>query len=219
MKYLQLFTALLLISPTISCSEEQVAVNTSTSHTKMNHTSDNLNKAYFASGCFWCVEAIFESINGVNEAISGYTGGDIKNPTYEQICTATTKHAEAVEIIYDPEVIDYKTLLIAFFGSHDPTTLNKQGPDSGPQYRSAVFYQTDEEKSLIELVISEIETKKQFSSPITTEVSKLDIFYKAEEYHQNYEKNNPGNPYVQNVSVPRLTNFQQKFPELLKQAH
>jgi len=177
------------------------------------------SKAYFASGCFWCVEAIFESVEGVAEAISGYQGGNTKNPTYEQIGTGRTGHAEAVEVYYDANKVSYATLLTVFFGSHDPTTLNRQGPDRGTQYRSAIFYQNDEEKAAIDSYIAELKSKNVFKAPITTEIAPYSTFWKAEDYHQNYEVNNPDNPYVRSVSIPRLKKFQAKFPELLKKGH
>lgn len=173
--------------------------------------------AYFASGCFWCVEAIFESVEGVEEAVSGYSGGEIENPTYEQVARGRTKHAEAVEVYYDPKKIDYQTLLKVFFGSHDPTTLNRQGPDAGPHYRSAIFYKNEEEKALAEAYVKELTDNKAFRRPIVTEIVAFKKFYKAEAYHQNYERNNPNNGYVRAVSIPRLKRFQAKFPELLKQ--
>ncbi len=180
---------------------------------------DGLHKAYFASGCFWCVEAVFESVMGVEEAVSGYCGGHTKNPTYQTIGTGTTGHAEAVEIYYDTTKIDYPTLLKVFFGSHDPTTLNRQGPDEGTQYRSGIYYTNENEKEIVEAYIKDLEEKGEFSGTITTEVAELDIFYKAEEYHQDYEKKNPNQPYVRAVSIPRLKKFQSAFPELLKKAH
>ena len=177
-----------------------------------------LKKAYFASGCFWCVEAIFESVNGVNEVVSGYAGGTTKNPTYTQVSYGRTDHAEAVEIFYDPSIISFETLVLVFYGSHDPTTLNSQGPDSGPQYRSIAFYSNDEEKSIIEKMTTAL-NKNAFNGRITTTIQKLDIFYIAEDYHQDYEKLNPDQPYVLGVSVPRLNKFKAKFPELLKPNH
>jgi len=177
---------------------------------------EGYSKAYFASGCFWCVEAIFEELKGVKEVISGYAGGEVKNPTYKQVSSGSTKHAEAVEIYYDPEVISFETLVKVFFGSHDPTTLNQQGPDRGPQYRSIAFYNNDKEKEIIEKYIIKLDLEGAFNAPIVTEVKKLEIFYPAEDYHQNYEENHPENPYVKNVSVPRLKRFERKFPELLK---
>ncbi len=177
----------------------------------------SLEKAYFASGCFWCVEAIFESVKGVKEVISGYAGGDKATATYPQVSSGSTRHAEAVEVYYDPEMISYTTLLEVFFGSHDPTTLNRQGPDRGPQYRSAIFYRTEEEHKIIMDFIANLEAEKVFESAIVTEVVPFTAFYSAEAYHQDYEVNNPGNPYVQRVSIPRLKKFQKKYPDLLKE--
>ncbi len=178
---------------------------------------DKLSKAYFASGCFWCVEAIYESLRGVEEVISGYSGGEIKNPTYQQVSSGRTKHAEAVEVYYDPEVVDYATLVKVFFGSHDPTTPNRQGPDRGPQYRSMIYYQSDSEKQIVEDYIKELEAAGTFDAKIVTEVVPFEVFYDAEDYHQDFERLNPNQPYVQAVSIPRLKRFQAKFPELLKE--
>ena len=179
--------------------------------------TDGLKKAYFASGCFWCVEAVFESVKGVKEAISGYSGGKIENPTYQMISSGSTQHAEAVEVIYDPKVVSYETLLVVFFGSQDPTTPNRQGPDYGSQYRSVIFYQGEEEKKQAEAYIEKLTNDKVFRNPIVTEVVPFKKFYKAEDYHQDYEKNHPNQPYVKSVSIPRLKKFQAKFPELLKE--
>jgi peptide-methionine (S)-S-oxide reductase len=181
--------------------------------------SQGMEKAYFASGCFWCVEAIFESVEGVQEAHSGYSGGKTKNPTYNQIGYGNTGHAEAVEVIYDPKVVSFKTLVEVFFGSHDPTTLNRQGPDRGTQYRSVAFYQNDTEKNAIESHIVKLIEEEVYSNKIVTEVTPLVKFYYAEEYHQDYEKLNPENSYVRNVSIPRLNRFKAKYPHLLKKAH
>ncbi|MCM4168799.1 Peptide methionine sulfoxide reductase MsrA [Arenibacter antarcticus] len=198
------------------------------SNTKSNKKSTNLSStqsknlqdletAYFASGCFWCVEAIFESIKGVHEVVSGYAGGKEPNPTYEEVAYGRTTHAEAVAVYYDPKVISYKTLVKVFFGSHDPTTLNRQGPDRGAQYRSIAFYKTDLEKKIITDYISKLKHENVYTSPIATEVKPFTIFHDAEDYHQDYEKKHPDNAYIRNVSVPRLKRFQQKFPELLKE--
>ncbi|MGC6479645.1 MAG: peptide-methionine (S)-S-oxide reductase MsrA [Flavobacteriaceae bacterium] len=176
-------------------------------------------KAYFAAGCFWCVEAIFESVKGVKEVYSGYAGGQTINPNYNQIGSGKTGHAEAVEVIYDPAVVDFKTLLQVFFGSHDPTTPNRQGPDRGTQYRSIAFYTTAAEREIIQRYIEELSQAKIFTAEIVTEVKPLKKFYYAEEYHQDYEKRNPNNPYVQRVSIPRLRKFQRSYPELLKATH
>ena len=176
---------------------------------------DGLKKAYFASGCFWCVEAIFESVKGVDEAISGYSGGKEENPTYKQVGYGRTTHAEAVEVIYNPEVITYKQLVDVFFGSHDPTTPNRQGPDAGIQYRSIAFYQNDKEKQIIENAITTLNAST-YDGKIVTQVLPFQKFWIAEAYHQDYEKNNPYNRYIQGVSIPRFNRFAKKFPELLK---
>ena len=175
----------------------------------------SLQTAYFASGCFWCVEAVFESVRGVEEAVSGYSGGESKNPTYYQVSSGRTKHAEAVKVYYDSTVVSFATLVDVFFNSHDPTTLNQQGPDRGPQYRSIAFYQTQDEHRIIESKIEELLMDEVFPK-VTTEVVEFDVFYDAEDYHQDYERNNPGNGYVRNVSIPRLNAFKQKMPEVLK---
>jgi peptide-methionine (S)-S-oxide reductase len=171
--------------------------------------------AYFASGCFWCVEAIFESVTGVEEAVSGYAGGFTKNPTYQSIGTGKTGHAEAVAVYYNPEKVSFETLVTVFFGSHDPTTVNGQNPDYGTQYRSIAFYENDKEKAIIDAAISKL-NKEVYNGKIATEVTKLIKFYEAEEYHQDFEKRNPNQSYVKAVSVPRLNKFKKKFPSLLK---
>lgn len=173
--------------------------------------------AYFASGCFWCVEAIFESVRGVKEAVSGYAGGTEDNPTYQMIGSGRTLHAEAVEVYYDPKVISFTELVQVFFGSHDPTSLNQQGPDRGTQYRSIAFYQNEKEKQIIEGYIkAAVDMNIYEGDPITTEVTQLDKFWKAEEYHQDYERKNPNNSYVRNVSIPRLNRFKENFGDFLK---
>lgn len=174
--------------------------------------------AYFGSGCFWCVEAIFETVKGVKEAESGYCGGTTKNPTYEQICTGRTGHAETVKVTYDPNVISYSDLLRVFFNSHDPTTLNQQGPDKGTQYRSVIFYSNETEKQLAKDYIKNLLDKKTFKE-ITTTLEPFNTFYPAEAYHQDFEKRNPDYPYVKQVSIPRLKAFKNKTKDLLKKNH
>jgi len=174
--------------------------------------------AYFASGCFWCVEAIFESVKGVKEVVSGYAGGEQKNPTYEEVGYGKTDHAEAVEVYYDPKVISFTQLVQVFFGSHDPTQLNRQGPDRGRQYRSIAFYKNEDEKKIIESYIQALVDNKVYDNDsITTEVTPYTVFYKAESYHQDYEKNNPNNSYIRNVSIPRLNRFKANFGDYLKE--
>jgi peptide-methionine (S)-S-oxide reductase len=175
-------------------------------------TVDGLKKAYFASGCFWCVEAIYESVNGVNEAISGYSGGKSKNPTYEN----HADHAEAVEVIYNPEIVSFSQLVDVYFASQNVTQINGQGPDRGTSYRSIIFYQNDSEKKIIDEKITEL-NKQLGDDKVAAQVLPFQKFWEAEAYHQNYERNNPGNPYIQNVSIPRLNKFKKKMPELLKE--
>ncbi len=172
-------------------------------------------KAYFASGCFWCVEAVYESVDGVKEAVSGYSGGKEKNPTYNQVSAGETSHAESVLVYYDSSVVDYKDLLRVFFSSHDPTTYHQQGPDIGSQYRSVIFYSNKNEKMIAEGFMDSLIRNKVFSK-ITTELVPFTKFYDAEEYHQDYKKINPNNPYVISVSNPRLEDFKKKCPDLLK---
>ena len=164
--------------------------NTSIENSKVENKDnvkrlEGLSKAYFASGCFWCVEAIFEELKGVEEVVSGYAGGKEKNPTYEQVSAGLTTHAEAVVVYYNPDKINFKTLVKVFFGSHDPTTLNQQGPDKGAQYRSIAFYSNENEERIINEYIAHLKADNVYDDEITTEVEKLDIFYNAEEYHQD----------------------------------
>jgi peptide-methionine (S)-S-oxide reductase len=195
-----------------ACSQVTESIKT---EKKVHKNLDSLQTAYFAAGCFWCVEAIFESIEGVEEVESGYSGGTEKNPTYELVCSGKTKHAETVKIYYDSSKVNYNTLLEAFFGSHDASTLNQQGPDFGVQYRSIVFYESAQEKEYTEKYIQKLLNEKVFPK-ITTEIVPLVKFYKAEIYHQNYEETHPDNPYVKSVSLPRLNRFKEKYVRILK---
>ncbi len=176
----------------------------------------SMNKAYFASGCFWCVETIYESLDGVKEVYSGYAGGSTINPNYYQVMSGKTGHAEAIEIIYDENVVSFDTLLKVFFDSHNPTTPNRQGPDYGTQYRSIAFYSNEAEMKKINNYIDFLSTTSIFGKKIITEIEKIDKFYYAEDYHQDYEKKNPNNPYNQNVSIPRFKNFKQKASNYVK---
>jgi len=171
--------------------------------------------AYFASGCFWCVEAVFESVEGVSEAVSGYAGGHTKKPTYKAIGTGRTGHAETVAVYYNPKIVSFKDLVTVFYDSHDPTTVNGQYPDFGTQYRSIAFYSTEQEKEIITQKIAQL-NKDTYKGKIVTDVKKMNIFYEAEAYHQNYERLNPNNPYVRKVSVPRLNKFKKKTTVALK---
>lgn len=171
--------------------------------------------AAFASGCFWCTEHIFESVVGVDSAISGYSGGTVPNPTYELVNTETTGHAETVLVYYDPDVVSYKELVNVFFKSHDPTTPNRQGPDVGSSYRSILFYQTPEERDIAEDAIRQF--ADAFEDPIVTEVKDLTEFYRAEGYHQDYIAHHPDAPYVQQVSLPRYEKFKKAYKGRLKE--
>ena len=176
---------------------------------------DGLETTIVAGGCFWCVEAAFQQIDGIEEAISGYSGGHTQNPTYKEVCTHTTGHTEAVYLVYDPKVISLETILDIFFVAHDPTTLNRQGPDVGESYRSALFYQSDEEKEVIDAKIAEYNAST-FNDGIVTEVAPYDIFWVAEEYHQDFYWNNPNQGYVKAVSRPKVEKVAKTFKELVK---
>jgi len=178
---------------------------------------DGLARAYFSSGCFWCVEAIYESVYGVKEVISGYSGGHTKHPTYEDSNTGRTGHAESVEVIYDPHLVSFSTLVDVYFGSQNPTQVNGQGHDRGSQYRSIIYYQNNEQKQIIEAKKDSL--AKKLNAKIAAEVYPFQKFWKAEDYHQNYVRLHPEDSYVRNVSIPRLNRFKSKFPELLKENH
>jgi len=165
-------------------------------------------KVIFAGGCFWCTEAVFEEVDGVLSVVSGYTGGDPKQANYKAVCTGTTGHAEAIEITYDPSKVTYGALMRIFFTTHDPTTLNRQGPDEGTQYRSAIFYQDEAEKERAAAYIAELNASGKFDAPIVTTLEALDTFYIAEEYHQDYVKHNPGQPYIQFNAIPKVKKYQ-----------
>ena len=177
---------------------------------------DNLQKATFGSGCFWCTEAIFENLNGVHSVVSGYAGGQVLNPTYEEVCTGTTGHAEVTQITYDPSVITYDELLEVFWKTHDPTTLNRQGNDAGPQYRSVIFYHNDEQKKLAEKYKAELDKSGAWDKPIVTEISPLTNYFPAENYHQDYYSNNPNQGYCAFVIAPKLEKFRKVFKDKLK---
>jgi len=178
---------------------------------------NGLAKAYFASGCFWCVEAIYQSVKGVDEVISGYAGGHTDAPTYEASNTGKTGHAESVEVIYDPKIVSFETLVDVYFASQDVTQVNGQGNDRGSQYRSILFFQNDSQKKIIEQKKAAL--AKSMNAKIAAEVYPFLKFWKAEGYHQNYERLHPNEGYIRNVSVPRLKRFQAKMPDVLKANH
>ncbi len=172
--------------------------------------------ATLAGGCFWCLEAVYDELRGVQRVASGYMGGETENPTYQQVCTGTTGHAEVVRLEYDPEVVSYRDLLEIFFTIHDPTTLNRQGADVGTQYRSAIFYHDEAQREQAEAIVAELEREGAFKDPIVTEVTEADVFYPAEDYHQDYYENNPYQPYCMVVVAPKVAKFRKKFAELRK---
>lgn len=178
--------------------------------------SDKTDTATFGAGCFWCVEAVFQQLKGVEKVVSGYSGGARDNPTYDQVCSGVTGHAEVIQVIYNPEVVSYKELLEVFWTVHDPTTLNRQGADLGTQYRSVIYYHSDDQKQLAEHYKKELDASGSFSSPIVTEISPFTKFFSAEKYHQDYYNNNKNQPYCSMVIQPKLDKFKKVFQDKLK---
>jgi peptide-methionine (S)-S-oxide reductase len=176
----------------------------------------NLETATLAAGCFWCVEAVFDDLEGVTDVVSGYSGGHTENPTYKEVCSETTGHAEVAQITFDPSVLSYADLLRVFFAVHDPTTLNRQGNDIGSSYRSAIFYHSDEQEQIAKEIIAEVTNEGVYDDLIVTEVTAFDKFWPAEDYHQEYFANNPGQPYCVGVVAPKVAKFRQKFASRLK---
>ncbi|GHA58888.1 peptide-methionine (S)-S-oxide reductase MsrA [Pontibacter akesuensis] len=218
-------TLLLLLSTFFlftSCSE---ATNTDRSQAAgeelqtMNIDTAGLAKATFAGGCFWCTEAYFERLNGVEAVLSGYSGGTQPNPTYEEVSYGRTDYAEAVQVYYHPDQISYEKLVEVFFATHDPTTLNRQGPDVGEQYRSVAFYRTPEEKKIIEKEIQQLQNAKIYANKIVTYVEPFKKFWPAEAYHQDYYRINPNDPYVVSVAQPKVKKFEARYKDLLKPAY
>lgn len=172
--------------------------------------------ATVASGCFWCTEAIFQQVKGVESVTSGYAGGHRPNPSYEQVCTETTGHAEALQIVFDPHVVSYHDLLVIFFTTHDPTTLNRQGADTGPQYRSAIFYHSPDQEAAARAAVKEMDAEGIWPSPIVTEITPFSNFYAAEDYHQDYFTRHTSQSYCQYVIAPKVAKFRQKYRDRLK---
>ena len=181
-----------------------------------NNGSSRTEVATLGGGCFWCLEAVYQELRGVEKVESGYSGGDVPNPTYRQVCSETTGHAEVVQVTFDPNEVSYRDILEVYFTIHDPTTLNRQGADVGTQYRSVIFYHTEGQKRTAEEVISEIEAEGIWNSPIVTEVVPFDEFYVAENYHQNYFRNNGFQPYCQVIIAPKVAKFRKQHLERLK---
>jgi peptide-methionine (S)-S-oxide reductase len=178
--------------------------------------NSNLETATLGGGCFWCTEAVYDNLRGVKDIVSGYSGGHAKNPTYEQVCSKTTGHAEVIQIKFDSNEISYKEILQVFFATHDPTTLNRQGNDDGSNYRSAIFYHSPEQKEIAERVRKELTKEHVFGKPIVTEITEFTNFYPAEDYHKNYFENNPNQPYCASVIAPKVAKFRQKFLSKLR---
>ncbi|MEN8186094.1 MAG: peptide-methionine (S)-S-oxide reductase MsrA [Bacteroidota bacterium] len=177
---------------------------------------NNLSVATFGNGCFWCTEAIFQQLKGVEKVVPGYSGGTVKNPSYKEVCTGSTGHAEAIQITFDPEIISYRELLDVFFYTHDPTTLNRQGADVGTQYRSAIFYRDEDQKKDAELMITQLETEGVYDDRVVTEITPLGVFYIAEDYHQDYYINNKNQGYCRAVINPKLDKFVKKYSSKIK---
>jgi len=182
----------------------------------MGDAMANKETTTLGGGCFWCLEAVYDDLIGIESVVSGYAGGHVANPTYEQICAKTTGHTEVVQLTFDSSVITFHEILEVFFTIHDPTTLNRQGNDVGPQYRSAIYYHNEAQRETTETVISEFDSAKLWPNPIVTEVKPLDIFYVAEDYHQNYFQNNPSQTYCQFVVAPKVAKFRKKFSKKRK---
>ena len=211
-----LFAIALTTACSTSSNTDNMPLPSEASATMPQQDTNGMSTAYFASGCFWCVEGVYQSVKGVSEVVSGYSGGHVQNPTYEMVGGGNTGHAETVKVVYDPKQITYGQLLEVFYDSHDPTTKNAQGPDHGTQYRSIIFHGNEAEKAQALAYIKKLEDAKAYHAPIVTEVVPFEKFWPAEKYHQDHIANNPFNPYVQNVSIPRCERFKQKRPDLLK---
>ena len=181
--------------------------------------ANQLELATFGSGCFWCTEAVFQQLKGVKSVVSGYSGGRTKNPTYKEVCTGETGHAEVIQITYDPKVVTYTEMLEVFFKTHDPTTLNRQGADHGTQYRSVIFYHNESQQKLAKEILKELDASGAFKKKIVTEISPLKVFYPGEDYHQNYYRENPGNPYCSSVIKYKVDKFRAVFKDKLNDKH
>ena len=216
---LRIISALLLTSFALTaCAQNKSKINENTNAKNKSTVSinSNLDTATFANGCFWCTEAIFQQLEGVESVRSGYTGGSVRNPTYQQVSTGNTGHAEALEIFYDPKKITYDELLEVFWKTHDPTTLNRQGNDVGTQYRSVVYYHNENQKALAAKYKMALDESGAFDNPVVTTIEPSEKFYVAEDYHQNYYNENGSNPYCQMVVRPKLEKFKKAFKDKLK---
>ena len=200
---------------TISCNNRNDSLHADISMVNAMAMQD-LEQATFAGGCFWCTEAVFERVRGVENVISGYTGGAQENPTYKEVSYGKTDHAEAVQMFFDPNKISYQELVEIFFATHDPTTLNRQGPDIGSQYRSAVFYHDEDQKQTAQKYIKLLTNNGTYNDPIVTELEPIEVFYPAENYHQDYYQIHPDHPYIQAIAKPKVIKFKKRFKDKLK---
>lgn len=217
-KFIMIFSlfAAVLLGCSLKNSEKTVKTSANSDKNKMTDTT-KLETAVIAGGCFWCTETLFQDLKGVEKVESGYSGGTTKSPTYAEVCTGTTGHAEVIKITFDPSIISFEQILTVFFHVHDPTTLNRQGADAGTQYRSAIFYNSPEQKLTAEKVIDDITKSKLWSDPIVTEITALSDYYPAEDYHQDYYNNNPEKSYCSFVIAPKVKKFYKEFGYLLKE--
>jgi peptide-methionine (S)-S-oxide reductase len=207
----------LLLASNTQCTVKNNLLETQITQKQFNkYTNNKMEVATLGGGCFWCIEAVFLELNGVNSVVSGYAGGSVENPTYKAVCSGNTGHAEVCQITFDPSIISFEEILEVFFTVHDPTTLNRQGNDIGTQYRSVIFYHSEEQKKIAEKVIKAFTDKKIYPNPIVTEISEFKKFYAAEDYHQNYYNNNSDQPYCAYVVGPKVAKFRQKFISKLK---
>lgn len=213
---LSIIVTVLLVFSTVNCRETRPDSNLKESESIMNNPSVKTDTATFGQGCFWCAEAIFERVKGVQSVVSGYAGGSVPNPTYEEVCTGKTGHAEVVQIVYNPDIVSYDDLLKIFWKTHDPTTLNRQGADVGEQYRSIILYHNEKQKEKAEYYKNELEKSGAWDNPIVTQIVPFTKFYRAEDYHQNYFENNPNQGYCSFVIAPKVEKFEKVFKDKLK---
>lgn len=211
----------ILFGVLVSCAQQKQEKGKESASAKGNagqliNNEEGMDIATFGNGCFWCTEAVFQELEGVVKVESGYSGGQVENPTYKQVCTGATGHAEVLRITYDPKVITYDELLEVFWATHDPTTLNRQGNDVGTQYRSVIFYHNDEQKQLAEKYLKELDASGAYDRPIVTQIEPIKNYYPAEDYHQNYFENNGGEPYCRYVVAPKVEKFRKVFKNKLK---
>ena len=216
MRHSIIVTSLIFLIIGNSCAQKSKTIKDKNMTKETTADKSGLQLATFGSGCFWCTEAIFQNVEGVEKVESGYSGGSVKNPTYKEVCSGLTGHAEVTQLTYDPKKVSYDELLEVFWKTHDPTTLNKQGADTGTQYRSAIFYHNDDQRKLAESYKTKLDNSGAFDRPIVTEITPFSVFYKAEDYHQNYFNLNGNAPYCSYVIQPKIEKFKKVFKDKLK---